>query len=173
MDQEQPEEKIRRQIEKTVSSVDDLIEENAQVIFVKEAEDLDRLDIEDDDFVIYLSIKMKLNNVKTPEINEPGICNMNPATNITDCNNSQRLVKQNNLHSLEKKVSVSKKESQNYLFSPKKQKSNISKNLVITNVPKIEMKTNTFEESDTLSISSTSTDSDDLDLDFTSLRYEM
>ena len=169
MDQDQPEEKIRRHIEKTFSSVDDLIEEDAQVIFVKQAEDLDRLDIEDDDFVIYLSIKMKLNNVKTPEINEPGICKMNPTANKTDC--SQRLMKQNNLHSLEKKVSVSKKESQNYLFSPQKQKSNISKNLVITNVPKIDMKTNTFEESDTLS--STSTDSDDLDLDFTSLRYEM
>ena len=163
MDQDQPEEKIRRHIEKTVSSVDDLIEEDAQVVFVRQAEDLDTLDIEDDDFVIYLSIKMKLNNVITPEINEPETCNMKPTMNITNCKESHRLMEQKNLNALESRNgSLSRKESPPKKYSPKKQKANILKE------PKIEAKRYTYEASDTLS--STSTDSDDLDLDFTSLR---
>ena len=65
MDRGKSKEKIRQQIEKTVSNVNILNEEDTQVLFVTREEELDNLDIEEDDFIIYLSIKMKLNDEKT------------------------------------------------------------------------------------------------------------
>ena len=150
MDRGQSKEKIRQQIEKTVSDVNILNEEDTQVLFVTREEELDNLDIEGDDFIIYLSIKMNLNDVKTTKIIEPRVCNMKkPFVNLKDCSTSQRLVKQNT-------------------FSPEKKRTIISKKSIITNGTKIEKKTNTFEDSD--SLSGSSTDTDDLELDFSSLR---
>ena len=144
------EEKIRQQIEKTFSNVNELNKEDSQVVFVTQKEELDSLDIENDDVVLYLSIKMKLNDVKTTEIIEPSSCNMKPTMNLSnDCNRSQGLVRQNTL-------------------SPEMKKSNISKKSIITNGPNMETKNDKFEDPD--SLSGTSTDSDDSELDFSSLR---
>lgn len=147
MDRGKSKEKIRQQIEKTVSNVNILNEEDTQVLFVTREEELDNLDIEEDDFIIYLSIKMKLNDEKTTKIIEPKVCNMKKP--LKDCSRSQGLVKQNT-------------------FSPEKKRTIISKKSIITNGTKMEKKTNTFEDSD--SLSGSSTDTDDLELDFTSLR---
>ena len=144
MDCGKSKEKIRQQIEKTVSNVNILNEEDTQVLFVTREEELDNLDIEEDDFIIYLSIKMKLNDEKTTKIIEPKVCNMKKP--LKDCSRSQ--VKQNT-------------------FSPEKKRTIISKKS-ITNGTKMEKKTNTFEDSD--SLSGSSTDTDDLELDFSSLR---
>ena len=70
MDGDQSQEKIRQQIEKTVSNVD-WSEESAEVVFVTQEEELETLDIKDDDVVIYLSIKMKPKNSKTADV-KPG-----------------------------------------------------------------------------------------------------
>ena len=169
MDGDQSQEKIRQQIEKTVSNVD-WSEESAEVVFVTKEEELENLYIEDDDFVIYLSIKMKPKNSKTADV-KPAIYNMKPIVNTNDCNksHSQALVKQNTLHSMTRNVSVSesKIENQNDPFSLEKQRPNISKKSNIMKPNKIETKGNKSEsESDSMS----STDSDDLEIDFASLR---
>ena len=61
------EEKIRKQIQKTLSKVNELNKEDSQVVFVTQEGELDSLDFEDDDVVLYLSIKMKLNDVTRSE----------------------------------------------------------------------------------------------------------
>lgn len=146
------EEKIRKQIQKTLSKVNELNKEDSQVVFVTQEGELDSLDFEDDDVVLYLSIKMKLNDVKTPEIIEPSSCNMKLTVNSSNgCNRSQGLAKQNTL-------------------SPEKKETHISKKS-ITNGPYMETKNSQFEDPD--SLSGSSTDSDDSELDFSSLRYKI
>ena len=154
MDQDS-EDKIRQQIQKTLSNVNELNKEDSQVVFVTQEGELDCLDVDDDDVVLYLSIKMTLNDVKTPEINtEPSSCNMKPTVNPSNnCNQSQGLVKQNTL-------------------SPEKKKANISKKS-ITNGPNMETKNNQFEDPGSLSGTSTDSDDSDSELDFSSLRYKI
>ena len=148
------EDKIKQQIQKTLSNVNDLNREDSQVVFVTQEGELDCLDVDDDDVVLYLSIKMKLNDVKTPEIIEPSSCNMKPTVKVSnDSNRSQGLVKQNTL-------------------SPEKKKTNISKKS-ITNGPNMETKNNQFEDPGSLSGTSTESDDSDSELDFSSLRYKI
>ena len=148
------EDKIKQQIQKTLSNVNDLNKEDSQVVFVTQEGELDCLDVDDDDVVLYLSIKMKLNDVKTPEIIEPSSCFIKPTVKVSnDSNRSQGLVKQNTL-------------------SPEKKKTNISKKS-ITNGPNMETKNNQFEDPGSLSGTSTESDDSDSELDFSSLRYKI